>query len=400
MILASTKTWSGRSSGFTLVELLVVIAIIGVLIALLLPAVQSAREAARRSQCLNHLKQIGVAIHNFHDTIGGLPPATVGNGRNGGWRNTDGKVDTTTDVDGVTAFGLIYPFMEQQALYDILNTMNDYVTDCPPLTMSAWAWKSLETNRPEITKAFASVSTFTCPTRRGGNDRQTIVPATLPNSNEGNFLGPTGDFAMVYACPEYNYWFWNTSPTQTTPGTLPVTGSGQAGPEIQRGPFRVAMTLDASPGSGATTVYKRYQVRDTFARMVDGTSNQLVIGEKQVHTQRLGVCDNVGSGFGYNVAGDCTYLTTGEHRTAASRVMTRNDGGTTIKNFILRAKDERPATDNSSFGDNQFGSWHPGVCNFVLGDGAVKSFANTAHPDKTLAPLAMVDDGATVVMPD
>jgi prepilin-type N-terminal cleavage/methylation domain-containing protein len=98
-----------RRSGFTLVELLVVIAIIGVLVALLLPAVQSAREAARRSQCANNLKQIGLAMHNYHDTNTKLPSAIMGG------------FTSATDDDGWSWATAILPFVEQQALFNQLN---------------------------------------------------------------------------------------------------------------------------------------------------------------------------------------------------------------------------------------------------------------------------------------
>jgi prepilin-type N-terminal cleavage/methylation domain-containing protein len=93
-----------RSRGFTLVELLVVIAIIGVLVALLLPAVQAAREAARRSSCQNNLKQIALACHNYHDTTGKLPPAS-----------------TATNLAGSSGFAAILPFLEQSNLYSLYD---------------------------------------------------------------------------------------------------------------------------------------------------------------------------------------------------------------------------------------------------------------------------------------
>lgn len=96
-----------KRNGFTLVELLVVIAIIGVLVALLLPAVQQAREAARRMQCTNNMKQIGLALHNYHDTFNALPPAYL-------YRGPGGSANYGWAVN-------ILPFIEQTALYDTLD---------------------------------------------------------------------------------------------------------------------------------------------------------------------------------------------------------------------------------------------------------------------------------------
>jgi len=92
---------------FTLVELLVVIAIIGVLVALLLPAVQAAREAARRSSCTNKIKQVNLALHNFHDTHNALPPGSEGNAA---WGR-----------DSWSYYCFILPYMEQTTIYDQLD---------------------------------------------------------------------------------------------------------------------------------------------------------------------------------------------------------------------------------------------------------------------------------------
>lgn len=101
---------TANTRGFTLVELLVVIAIIGVLIALLLPAVQQAREAARRMQCSNNMKQLGLSLHNYHDTYGKFPARNMGTG-------TPGSGYQRTRISGMMA---LLPFFEQEALYNQL----------------------------------------------------------------------------------------------------------------------------------------------------------------------------------------------------------------------------------------------------------------------------------------
>lgn len=163
-----------RRTGFTLVELLVVIAIIGILIALLLPAVQAAREAARRSQCSNNLKQIGLALHNYVDTAKAFPPARV----------RDERCSTTWTSNNTNWAARILAHMEQSALYDAID-------------WTVWpGW-----NAPNDAVRNQVVKGFLCPSDGGeGNVPWTDpsgarVTGGSPNAAYGhtNYVGCIGD---------------------------------------------------------------------------------------------------------------------------------------------------------------------------------------------------------------
>ncbi len=335
---------SGRArSAFTLVELLVVIAIIGVLVALLLPAVQAAREAARRMQCTNNIKQMGLGIHNFHDTNNGLPPLVRGPMR-------------------ATFFVEIMPFLEQTNAYNLLNgsNVNATKTDIGLDMEQNWARLTIEER-----KALGSIKYMTCPSRRAPGFRDV-------EGGTGN--GPLGDYAAVFVLgdPDANGNFsqavgdwWNhynpcdTSHVARQKGALEVAqvNCGEANIDIR--------SRNARPRSG-------------FERMRDGTSNTFVLGEKHVRANEFGKCCAGGQTDG-------TYLL--------------QNGGwreyLVARNIQLRFG--KGPSDNAGNPDNTFGfgSYHPGVCHFLRGDGSVASVSNNVSHN-IVSRLGHVSDGFSV----
>jgi prepilin-type N-terminal cleavage/methylation domain-containing protein/prepilin-type processing-associated H-X9-DG protein len=165
-----------RRRGFTLIELLVVIAIIGVLIALLLPAVQAAREAARRSQCTNNLKQLGLAIQNYIDSNGALPPT--------GTNHT-----LTANFNDYGMKPRLLPYLEQQNLVNALNFSFFY------------------NEARNVTVTSATVNAFLCPSDGNMNRRAMAAAPSVAfgETNYGNNIGTLLNFAgSAFDGPAYS----------------------------------------------------------------------------------------------------------------------------------------------------------------------------------------------------
>jgi len=371
-LLKNIKMGGVGNLAFTLVELLVVIAIIGILIALLLPAVQAAREAARRMQCTNHLKQLGLAIHNFHDSKKGLPPIAI--------PPVQLPVGGGNNPSGVTFWGLVYPYIEQTSLYDFLSTKTNGFNN-PCINVNFWGTESTPGLTLEERRMFNSVSGYYCPSRRSK-----ISPFGDASderlTGEGAFYGPKGDYALVYG-PEVNTWpNWTRLAGQS--GNAPGT-STPARMENRHfvGPFRTALLQSTNLGS--------WEPADTIAWWKDGTSNQLVIGEKYIPENYL---DDCGTGVRTQL-GDCSILVAGGLNTfGVARSFRAGMARATRTTADI-------TNDTGSPSNPHWGGVHTGVVNFLVGDGSVTAIATTIPTgnNSLFSYLGIVNDGNAVSIP-
>jgi len=310
--------------GFTLVELLVVIAIIGVLVALLLPAVQAAREAARRIQCSNHLKQFGIAAHSHLDAYGLFPT----NGW-GWWWIGDPDRGVDRRQPGGWIFNLL-PYLEQENVYDL---------------QSGLPFQSTQRLGAAKTMLETPIAMFNCPSRR---------PAALY---------PTGECGSMQNNPNFSATVTDVARSDyASNGGSVAQDAGGRGIFMFYGPKSIA---DAESHEGQENWEKIAEASTgvfypgseiTVADIEDGTSHTYLFGEKTINP------DYYTNGLSL---GDNEYMFTGDNGD-----ITRWAGPKAVQNQEdCPMWQDRPGIDLWTC----FGSIHPGGVNMVFCDGNVRS---------------------------
>jgi prepilin-type N-terminal cleavage/methylation domain-containing protein/prepilin-type processing-associated H-X9-DG protein len=342
-----------RRHGFTLIELLVVIAIIAVLIALLLPAVQAAREAARRGQCINNLKQIALAMHNYHSANDCFPM-----GASSGMRNF-GQYRAKQNFSPHVA---MLPFLELTPVYNAINFN--------------WGCEDDMTQMCFLVNGTATrikVNTFCCPTD---------PHAGMPDHNNDP------DTNNYYGCIGTTTWLNNTANTNIGPY---LTGNG--GPKESSGIFT-------------------WQNSYNLASVLDGTSNTVAFAEAVVGTQslqkgqpRLGMVSVSGLGAAANALDPTTNpgplavqsmievcrqaWNTGSYSIDRQRGENWAHGCQDMTLFNTLATPNAFNNEWTNCGNTSSGgmsnvsnsdSWHPGGVNVALCDGSVRFIKDSINP--------------------
>jgi len=304
---------------FTLVELLVVIAIIGILIGLLLPAVQAAREAARRSQCANNLKQLGLGVHNYHDTFKVFPPSHL----NLGWA----YCKQTLPKLNHSGWLLVLPFIEQQPLHASV----DFNTPMGPCESPLFAYptSSLPVHLNNQAVAAVKLPVFLCPTDDGPEDFE------LDAQYYGQATTRGARTNYDFSTDAYQTW---------------VNGHNWQSFNWKGDAREVRRLFGENSNS-------------KFADIRDGSSNTVAIAE----TTRL-VWNGNGTAWAYR-----GWVMTG-HDIAYSGL-----GPPKINNWqYVHYVQSRRVGRLCSWG--QVGSQHPGGAQFCLGDGSVRFISETTDP--------------------
>jgi prepilin-type N-terminal cleavage/methylation domain-containing protein/prepilin-type processing-associated H-X9-DG protein len=364
-----------RQPGFTLIELLVVIAIIGLLIALLLPAVQQAREAARRTQCKNNLKQIGLALHNYHDkTSNTFPCGYIGQTNIPG--PTQGQL---ANFSGWGWMAMLLPEFDQAGLYNQLSS----TAVLPNFSSGVITVFTSPISPGTVTTVIPGLR---CPTDIGdalmSSTDNGVGGSPFPvYYGRSNYFGVCGtDPAWVNAGTTYN-------PTAIDPSMAtdslaasasPVSGFAigampfYAGPTVQT--YQLALSVYTENYGGTFGINSKVGLN----RLTDGSSNVIVAGERYSPLEANGEAGNTkwfGPGTWVGVPNN--------HYHGPTMVMGE---ATNPINYNFNGKSVRPQSTG-------FGSLHTGGCHFLFGDGSVR-FLNQSLNVVTLRQLSRIADGA------
>lgn len=362
--------------GFTLIELLVVIAIIAVLIALLLPAVQQAREAARRTQCKNNLKQLGLALHNYHDiTTTTFPSGYVGSNPN----------NATANFSGWGWMTMLLPQIDQANLYNIFSSP----TTVPSINTGLYAL-TLAAATPQTIQA--PLAAFRCPSDPGAASLGILtinggaVSASPATFSRSTYVGVAGTDPLWVASTGL---FNGGSPTISAPvgtsannGAVGAIGSYSNPGTVPAGLNALSVTVDLFGGTfGANS-------KRGFRDMTDGSSNCIVVGERYTPQASSATAAVIGDaswvGATDNGAGGATAT---PWPSILGQAMVLGEATNPI-NYLYTGSNARPLSTG-------FGSTHTGGCHFLMGDGTVRFISQNINAN-TLRSLSRVNDGNVI----